>query len=101
MGSGIFRDRIIRHSRQQVIPDAVHGKLGIKTFLGENDNGIFFGKDKTQLAESSITTVATHFATPELVPITLLPVVFGFWPPDSGRVGLYLGTGSSFHPLFG
>src|SRR3954464_2999860 len=69
-----------------------------KTFFSNYYYDILFRNDQTQLSKCAIATVTTNFVAPELVAITLLPVVFSFRAGNGRRIRLYLCTGCCFYP---
>ncbi|OQA21164.1 MAG: hypothetical protein BWY63_01349 [Chloroflexi bacterium ADurb.Bin360] len=94
VGGRIFRQCILRESRQQLLPHQIERGLHIGAAARQRQHRILLRQHHTELPKGAITAIGAVPAAPELKTITLRPIAIGIVPVGN------LGARRRFHPGF-
>src|SRR5688500_4405497 len=79
MSTGGFGKCSFLHCRQQDVPSKIHFPFGAYTFCRKSNNSILFRHDNAVLTKVALRTISTlcyRPTQPEMIPITLLDIIF-------------------------
>ena len=84
MGGGIFGERLGAHRREQMFPDEIELALHARALAGDRDDRVLLREHDGELSERAVAAERLVLAAPELIAISLEPVILRV---GAGRLG--------------